>query len=189
MFLLKGEKSNYGINLPTSLEELNEEVFNEILKNIEIPKHYCVIALCQKMRLFDIGVMVDGKSDATISAVPVIAKLPVEGFTSITAAVGNRAIIGRSAIEMGTHLNVNVCIEHGKVMAYIKENPELKKNIVTGRLANPKLIGDLNKTLAGSNSPHVYTIAFKIVPESDLRGCIKVGQNVNDIFKASGLAN
>lgn len=182
MFLIKGEKSNYAINAPTSLKELNANTLSEIVKDIHIPEHYCIVALCFKVRPFDIATNALIEKNKVIGVIPLLAKIYQEDADKLHAKEGDKLIIDRATLERATHLHVNLSIDSTKMRNYFSTNPELSKDIMTGRYGkNTKT--EMNKSLACVQYPDIYLLEFKILPAMDIRASLDINKDANDIFK------
>ena len=57
MITIKSEKKSYGINFPTSKEEITSELLEAVTKQVKLPKHYCIVALCFQTKIFDFVTM------------------------------------------------------------------------------------------------------------------------------------
>lgn len=184
MYLIKGKKENYGINVPTSLDELTPSVLEKIVEEINIPKNYCIVALACKTKLFSLASSVSSNKDQNLSVVPLLAKINVEHPTNDTPKVGDSLIINRSDLERSTQLyNItNAC--SAKVRSYLVNDNNLVKDIMTGAYDSATGNG-MNKGLVSANSKSIYLLEFKIVPVCDIRAFFKVGIKPNDNFIVS----
>lgn len=181
MITIKSEKKHYGINFPTSLNEIKPEDLNAITKNVTLPKNYCIIALCYKTKVFDFCTMIDNNKNVEISVVPLIAKINKEDSEKYRINVGDKVTISRSSLEMGDHIKLPTMISSDNVRKYFKDDPDLKKAIIT---KNSSLIidKDINKQLLGTNSPNIIIMEFKIVPINDIRATMPVECDIYDPY-------
>lgn len=173
MITIKSEKKSYGINFPTSVNELTPEILNEITKHVKLPKHYCVIALCFRTRLFDFVVAMNSKKEQAVSIVPLLAKINEEDKVDANANIGDRVILSRSALEMGTHLSLPVIISTDNAQRYFSSDEQLTKSIITRR--NP-IFTDMTK------KDNIIVLEFKIIPVSDIKATIPLDGKGYDPF-------
>lgn len=173
MIQIKSEKKSYGINFPTSVDELTSDVLTSITEQVKLPKHYCIIALCFKTRLFDFVVAMNSKKEHSISVVPVLAKISEEDATETNAAVSDKVILSRSALEMGTHLSLPVMISTDNARNYLASDEALTKSIITR--SNP-IFKDMTKR------DNIIVLEFKIIPVSDIKATVSREANGIDPF-------
>lgn len=167
MLTLKSDKLNYGINLPTSIDEITKDILGKITNNIALPKYYAVIALCKKVNLAQFLLATSGnkKANVRVSVVPIIAKIGEEAAKEINAEAGQRAIIAVSDLEMGNHLNINTAINDSNVRNYLDSDEALRRDIFSG-----------NKY----KEENVYIVEFKVVAVSTIHGTITHNVNIDD---------
>lgn len=173
MIQIKSEKKSYGINFPTSVDELTADVLTSITEQVKLPKHYCIVALCFKTRLFDFVVAMNSKKEHSISVVPVLAKISEEDSVETNAVVSDKVIVSRSALEMGSHLNLPVMISTDNARNYLASDEALTKSIITR--SNP-IFKDLAKR------DNIIVLEFKIIPVSDIKATVPLNANGIDPF-------
>ena len=179
MITIKAETSNYGVCFPSSIKELNAEVFNSITKNVKLPKHYCIVALAFKVKLFDFCAMINSNRNSTIGVTPIIAKISEEDSKEINASVCDRIIIDRSSLERGVQLKLPILISSDNFRKYLNDNPTLSKAIIS---KDKNLIVTYNKVnypLVDVVNSDIIVLEFKIVPVNDISASIPI--NVIDI--------
>ena len=162
MITLKSEKLDYGINLPTDLAEVNEEVLAKITANINLPKYYCIVAICKRVNLSHLILAAGGNkkySAMKVAVVPLLAKINSEDAELIKAEVGKKVVIAASELERGDHLYLSSGATDNVVNKYINEDENIRKALM---LANTE----------------VYIIEFKIVPVNSIHGCIVKSNNI-----------
>lgn len=173
MIEIKSEKKSYGISFPTSISELTPHVLMSITEQVKLPKHYCIIALCFKTRIFDFVVAMNSKKEHSISVVPVLAKISEEDAAETNAAVSDKVILSRSALEMGTHLNLPIMISTDNARNYLASDEALTKSIINR--SNP-IFTDLSKR------DNIIVLEFKIIPVSDIKATVSREANGIDPF-------
>lgn len=173
MIQIKSEKKSYGINFPTSIDELTPEVLTSITEQVKLPKHYCIIALCFKTRLFDFVVAMNSKKEHSISVVPILAKISEEDAAETNASISNKVIVSRSSLEMGTHISLPVIISTDNTRNYLASDESLTKSIITR--SNP-IFKDMTK------SDNIIVLEFKIIPVSDIKATVPCEANGIDPF-------
>lgn len=79
MYHLKSEKINYGINIPTTVDEV-KEYMSVLTDELNIPEHYAVIGIAYKTTLSDIAIEVrkTSKIENVVSVLPIIIKVKTE---------------------------------------------------------------------------------------------------------------
>jgi hypothetical protein len=173
MIEIKSEKKSYGISFPTSISELTPDVLTSITEQVKLPKHYCIIALCFKTRLFDFVVAMNSKKEHSVSVVPVVAKISQEDIEETGACVGDKVILSRSALEMGTHLNLPIMISTDNARNYFAADEALTKSIINR--SNP-IFANLTKR------DNIIVLEFKIIPVVDIKGSVLPGASGIDPF-------
>lgn len=173
MITIKSEKKSYGINFPTSINELTPEILDEITKQVKLPKHYCIVALCFKTRLFDFVVAMNSKKEQAVAIVPLLAKINEEDKVDANANVSDRIILSRSALEMGTHISLPVIISTDNARKYFSSDEELTKSIISRR--NPIFL-DMTK------KDNIIVLEFKIIPVSDIKATVPIDGKGFDPF-------
>ena len=173
MITIKSEKKSYGINFPTSINELTPEILDEITKQVKLPKHYCIVALCFKTRLFDFVVAMNSKKEQAVAIVPLLAKINEEDKVDANANVSDRIILSRSALEMGTHISLPVIISTDNARKYFSSDEELTKSIISRR--NPIFL-DMTK------KDNIIVLEFKIIPVSDIKATVPIDDKGFDPF-------
>lgn len=173
MITIKSEKKSYGINFPASVNELTPEIFDEITKHVKLPKHYCIVALCFKTRLFDFVVAMNSKKEQAVAVIPLLAKINEEDKADVNANVSDRVILSRSALEMGTHISLPVVISTDNARNYFSSDEELTKSIITRR--NP-IFTDMTK------KDNIIVLEFKIIPVSDIKATVPADDKGLDPF-------
>lgn len=173
MITIKSEKKSYGINFPTSINELTPEILDEITKQVKLPKHYCIVALCFKTRLFDFVVAMNSKKEQAVAIVPLLAKINEEDKVDANANVSDRVILSRSALEMGTHISLPVIISTDNARNYFSSDEELTKSIISRR--NPIFL-DMTK------KDNIIVLEFKIIPVSDIKATVPIDGKGFDPF-------
>ena len=183
MITVKSNKMSYGINFPTSLTELTPDVFNTITDGVKLPKHYCVVALAFKTKIFDFCTMINSNKQATIGVTPILAKISDDDSKDINAVVGDKIIIDRSSLERGVQIKFPILISSENARNYFNNDPNIVKAIMT---KDNRIIQDsgINKQLISSNYPDIIILEFKIVPVNDISAAIPVNYKNIDPFKA-----
>lgn len=173
MITIKSEKKSYGISFPTSVNELTPEIFDEITKQVKLPKHYCIVALCFKTRLFDFVVAMNSKKEQAVAIVPLLAKINEEDKVDVNADISDRVILSRSALEMGTHISLPVIISTDNARNYFSSDEELTKSIISRR--NP-IFTNMTKR------DNIIVLEFKIIPISDIKATVPLDGKGYDPF-------
>ena len=173
MLQIKSKDRSYGINFPTSRNEITKDVLTKLLENVNLPKHYAVVALCSKMKLFDYVSSIGSKKDYNVGIDVCLAKINDEDNTLLKAEVNEFVVVDRSALERGNHLTVNTMITYNNAARYIKSDDALCKSIFAG---------DFNQM---GVSPNIYLLEFKIIPVVDIKAVVKNSEKIVDPFLAT----
>lgn len=173
MYLIKSELYDYGIQLPVELSEITGEMLADMVKDVNVSKYYSIVAVCLKVKLFDLVSTInspsDYKKDATIRTTCLMAKTNPGDSGSLECSTGDRVIVDRSSLERASHLYLSYNCGYEKVCKYIGADK------------------DLLKKLMWSVKQNVVLIEFKIVPNADIRASLPKGMNADkDPFVVKG---
>lgn len=170
MLTLKSDKLSYGINLPTTIDEINKEVLTKLTEHINLPKYYAVVAICKRVDLAQFLFATSGnkKANVKVSVVPVLAKIGDEAGKDINGEAGDRIVMAPSDLERGDHVHLNTLITDINVRNYLDSDEALRRAIFSGEKFK---------------NEEVYIVEFKIVPVSFIHGCIHKPASIkNDPF-------
>lgn len=184
MFELKKENSKIGINIPTTLDEIVKELPN-ILKDVKIPEHYCIIAMAMKTDLFSIALNASGNSkEQTVEVIPLFAKANESRFP-IDMIIGDKVIVERASLERATHLHIPISASMKNIINFINEgsNSQLRKSIIDRTYGKENKNATMNKSIPYTTKDKIYVLEFKIIPIGDIRGAIGYDKKTNDPFK------
>lgn len=184
MITIKSNKMSYGIKFPTSLTELTPDILNTITDEVKLPKHYCIVALAFKTKVFDFCTLINSNNNkSTIGVVPILAKISDDDSKNINAAIGDKIIIDRSSLERGVQIKFPILISSENARAYFNSDHNMVKAIMT---KDSKIVQDsgINKQLISANSPDIIILEFKIVPVNDIAAAIPINCKNVDPFKA-----
>lgn len=180
MILVRSKKRSFGINFPTSLNEVTPVVLKELTKNVELPPHYCIVALCFETKLFDFIAAMNNNKGTTTAVTPIMCKIDSVDAKDVNTKIGDKIIIDRSSLERGVHINVKTMISLTAARNYINSDESLLKAFMTN--SNAVIgIGEDGKELTAKNAPNVIIMEFKIVPVNDVAATIN-NKAVNDPF-------
>lgn len=182
MIEIKSKKKNYGIKIPSSINEITPEILTTLVEGVKFPKHYCIVALCFDTKLFDFMTSINAKKPSTVAVSPILAAIDDEDAKLINANVGDKLIINRTAIEVGTQLNIKTMAAYNNIASYINSDPDLIKAIYDKDEEVIKVDNKLNKGLVIANSPRIIVLEFKIIAVNDIRGAIDINHTVTDPF-------
>lgn len=178
MIKIKSEKKPYGINFPTSIDEITPEILATLSEGVKLPKHYCIIALAFDTKVFDFCTAMNNNKNTSVAVTPILCKIDKEDIESVNAKVGDKIIIDRSSLERGVHINIKCAISSNAARNYLNSDPELIKSIITKKKDNKELDENLMK-VANSN---IIILEFKIVPVSDIHAAIPMFFEQTDPF-------
>ncbi|AXH74482.1 MAG: hypothetical protein KNU04_gp03 [crAssphage sp. isolate ctbg_1] len=190
MYLLQGDKATYGINIPTSMSEITNEVLAELTKNIILSPHHTLICLVYKTTLFNLASSVrNGLNQDTVSVTPLVAKvsdtlvntqLPVKEESQVM-----RPIIAPSIIERGYEVFIPTAASINSVMGYIQHDEDLRIQLFQKKYkGNAQTLGVplTDKIIIEDNNTDIYLLGFKIVGNNDIVATIPLKQEIDDMF-------
>lgn len=163
MITIKSEKRNYGINVPSSPNEITGQDLLDLTSHICLPNYYALIALRYRVTLFELCMQGRNKGKKqSVSVVPLFVKVKNQDKNALSfdCEAGDRILIDGSDIERGSHVNINTVITPDNIVAYILSDEELNK-------------ASINHSLTGEKDDTIFALEFKIVPISCLHGAIK----------------
>lgn len=171
MISLKNESIE--VLVPTKLSEITKERLDEMFGVINLPDNYCVIAVLQKVKLSQFAMMTVSKAKETlVYTIPIVGKLPnIHGYNG-KIEVGQKVIVTRTNIEMGTALSMSTMISANNLNAFLNENESIRQECFR------KVIADDD----GNTDVWIYVFEGKIIPMSDIRGTIDLGVAASDPF-------
>lgn len=186
MYFLQSEKATYGINLPTSLDELTPEVLYNLTKDIKLSNNYTLICLAYKTTLFQLASDVNaglGK-DGNINVIPLIAKTDSVQYP-VKECIANRPIIAPSVLERGYEVFIPTAASLQAVVGYLQHDNELRVELFQkkykGNLKDYKgVITD--DVVIKDNSTPIYILGFKIVHNNDIVAINPIHQEIEDAF-------
>ena len=164
MYLLKSEKANYSLNLPTSKDEITPEILTKLTEHIHLSKNYAIIALRYRIHPFDL--VMGGKSQKPglqVSIGAVLSKVNGE----IQGKIGDKVSISKTDLEMGLHINGVTQISVENVRNYINSDDALSKSVI-------------NRT-AFADTEFIYLLEFKIDSINSIKALID-NETLDDPF-------
>lgn len=168
MITIKSEKLPYGICFPTSVTEVTADALTALTTGIQLPKHYCIVALAFKTKIFDFCATVNSTRENDVAVVPILAKISDEDSELVNANVGDTLIIARSSLERGVHIHVDTMINAVSAKRYFDSDPELRKDAMSKS-------SDIQE-----NS--IVILEFKICPVTDISASIPMDYHRVDPF-------
>lgn len=177
MIRIKSATKNYAINVPTSFDEITKDFFEGITKNVNLPKHHCIVAMCTKAKLFDFMTATSSSTQTMATLIPYLACIRKDDNENLNAEIGEKIIIDRTSLERGVHLNLPCCISASNFYKYVESDKNLVGKIRTGQYTIDK---DGIKV-----SPEICIVEFKIVPVVSISATIKNDVECIDVFKSN----
>lgn len=182
MLTIKSNKSSFGIKFPTDVSEVTADVLNEITKNVKLPKHYCIIAMCYETKVFDFVASLKKNVGPTIQMTPLLAKVNYNDITDSNPdlKIGDRVIVERASIERGTHLHLPTMVTVTNAGKYFGKDQELISAIMRGQY-------DYGNDLI--TKPEIIILEFKILPVGEIHAAIEPTTIAVDPFRVNAAAN
>lgn len=168
--------------IPTKLNEISADFLKTITKTINLNNYQCLVALVTKTKLFDFAAYIGNPNTSReFSVTPILAKINNTADLPISVEVGNKIITSRSEIERGVHISVPTMCSSTRLSAFIQEDKELFKKILTGQLMDEKGVNIAQMT--------IYIVEFKILPVNAIYAAVNASftkyVTTNDIFQES----
>lgn len=176
MYHLKSEKINYGINIPTTIEEV-KGYMSVLTSELNIPEHYAVVGIAYKTTLSDIAIEIrkTSKIENVVSVLPIIVKVNTQDDNLKTLLEpGSIPILSSADIEMGTRFNSGTRASKSALFEYFSQDDELRtecfKRSYKGNVKDKG--GDIDniEEVTKDNYSPIYCIDFKIIPISAIKG-------------------
>lgn len=164
MYTLTSKKANYAIVVPEKLSEVAPDFLERLVKDIKLPKHYCLVAFAYQTDSFELAFLGKKSGKQTIKVLPILAKV-TETFAE-DFKIGDGLIINRSDVELATHCPIGTKANINAMIDYIAADADLAKKCATREITFDAV-----------------GLEFKIVPETAIKGAFKVGYKVDDPFK------
>lgn len=191
MFILKSKNQNFGIALPTSIDEFTNDMLREATKHIELAPNYAIVAIHRKLTLFDLALtMTNNKHENRAVVIPVIAKanIPEDVDWGRNTEIGDRVLISPMQLERGLYVSSPVGNGLTNVANYIANDDELKKELISktykGNIIAKGNIGDADdaEIVKYDNQTRIIVTEFKIVPITDIYATANPKIKVEDPF-------
>lgn len=170
MLQIKSKLKDFGINFPTSVNEITPEVLNAITAGVKLPKHYCIVAMIFQPKLFEFISAIKNKINTNVNVTPILAKVAEGCEEELNGNIGDKLIIDRSSLERAVHLNLPIMINSTNAANYINDDKELIKSITAGEFNSNGV------------SPKIIVLEFKIVPINCVSAAVNKQQKVIDPF-------
>ena len=134
--------------IPTKLNEISADFLKTITKTINLNNYQCLVALVTKTKLFDFAAYIGNPNTSReFSVTPILAKINNTADLPISVEVGNKIITSRTEIERGVHISVPTMCSSTRLSAFIQEDKELFKKILTGQLMDEENTNIAQKTI------------------------------------------
>lgn len=179
MLLLKNEKLEKEFNIPQSINDINFEYLQDVVKGVSIAKHYCIVALLTTAKISD---LIDTKNNHTGNTKFVVVKFREDTSNDIIEK-GKIAIIAPSDVFNGIDCNNTKNELFGfNIKEFIDSDPLLRMSIVRGdafkAVANSSAKAlilnstDTPKTLTldTTTNKNAVIVGFKIIADSSVVG-------------------
>lgn len=165
MFDIKNPKKSFYVSFPTSIAEVTKDYFDNLLGNIKLQEHYCIVALCFKEKVSNLALNLRDRRNTTSNITPIIAKIAEDNECNYRQM--EIAVVDRTNLERGIHLPMNNnWIGVTGFEKYLDGNLTL-----INQLANGDYWKKTNKT-----TPEIVLVEFKILPIRDI-----VAARVNNV--------
>ena len=154
------------LNLPTSLNEINESYITEVTSHIKVDANYTLIGLVYREKLSTLVLAATrNKKTSDIAVIPIFVKAGESDSKFINSLnVKDKLIISPSDIMMGYHVSApNNLLTINNILDLIEGDPIVNQNLM-----------NINE--------QCYFIEFKLVPNCNIHGAYekpKVTEFVN----------
>uniref|UniRef100_A0AAU8MI85 Uncharacterized protein n=1 Tax=Geladintestivirus 1 TaxID=3233133 RepID=A0AAU8MI85_9CAUD len=160
--VLLNPNENYSLCIPTSRNEILLENLKALGDNVNIGDDRCLIALICAIPIKDLPYLGDKKINGkTVGVTPVFVKAGNTNYELIkNMNCGDTIVITRTALELGTHINIKGNdITNSKIASIIEHNDKLRLSIIRGTFFEEQGI---------SRNSLAFTIDFKIINNVDI---------------------
>lgn len=158
-----------GICFPTDVTEINPEHLESLTERYNLAKHYAIIAICQRIKIFDLVTMLNTKRNLECSVTTLLAKVNEDDWN--VAKPGDIITIDRTDIERGSHIINSGSISSAKVSHLFNTDDDLRKSFIQGKGVG--IYENYDYPFATVKNAEIYLMEFKIVPVM----AIKCGRN------------
>lgn len=190
MINLQSAKTGKHISLITDIKEVTPAVLKELTKNFKLPPGRCIVALCQKVKIFDIAASITNKKEQIVSVYPLIANGNSDDLKRANTAIGDIITVNRTAIELGSHLIINTMASVKNTTGFFHADKELCAKIVKGDVPQLKKKGTAGTTGdIQDRIQDIYLLEFKVINVVDIVASMPVGAKHEDPFAPKVAAN
>lgn len=177
MVTLTAPGMNYACNFPTRIEEYTKDNLQELVKHINLPKFYAVVALLSPLDIVRLSFNVsNNKQEGTTSVLPVICKWNDPDNNLHDIMTGDIVTVNKSDIELGTELAIPCACSFNKLVQVLNSNKQLRDNIVKNECHI--------KDDKGNPMREVIVATFKIIPVSTIKAYYGIDEEIKDPFKS-----
>lgn len=186
MFYLKSATSNYGINIPTDVNEITAEHLKAMTEHINLAPYHCVVAQVMQVDLFKF-IMSNNTNDG-VKVIPLLAKIniPSDMKDPIQANIGDRLILPGSVLEHGLHAFVPTASSYGAVKGYVEKDAVLRTSLsnktYAGNLKHKGIKDYTTKDVQEDCTNEVCILEFKIINLSHISGTMQLNPKIDDPF-------
>lgn len=172
--MIKLRNESIEISVPTKLEEITKEKLNKLFEVINLPDNYCIVAILQKVKLSQFAMMTVSKAKETlVYTIPIVGKLSENNNYAGKINIGDKVIITRSSLEIGTTVSMSTAISSGNLNEFLNDNESIRQKCFRKEV----------KDEDGNDNVWIYLMEAKIVPVCDIRGTIPQDTKFTDPFK------
>lgn len=155
---IKGNKGNYRMDLPTSIDELTNEYFADCAKQVEIAPNYALVGIVYREKLSIVFNAARKRDGITTGVIPVFIKAGESDSSFVNnLKLKDKLIITGSALSLGIHVNIpNNELSIEKFLSITEGDNELRKK-------------------AFNMTAPVLFVDFKILPVCDINAAFVEG--------------
>ena len=186
MLTLESKLVNYKISIPQHLSEIPEDYFENVAKNINLPKHYAIIALARKVRFYDFVMTINNsKVTGRSTDIAILAKINSDSYPD-SWKIGQHIIIDESDLVRGTQINLPSILTYSNIADFLVTDENLSKKNEPG--TRNTLIGNILGGIAKDENGNllkdypIYFFSFKIIPVSAIHGTVERENSFKDPF-------
>ena len=180
MIKIKDENGVYELSIPTSINEISVKNLEAITNSFKLPKHYCILALAQKIKLFDLCASINNNKSVGANVMPILSKISEEDSNDVNATIGDKIIITRTSLERSVQIPKTTAINYEYMRSFFNSNKNITKNIITknNNIENYITYMDVDNIY----SCYVILLEFKICPVNEISAAISKDVVSNDPF-------
>lgn len=163
MLELNSSTASYGILIPQSYNEVTSEMLEAYVKDVKLQKHYSIIAICRKTRLFDLAMLNEKANRPVISTKAFLVKFNADEIGFVDAKIKDTVIVTRSSLDLSTHLSTACPLNEETIVKYMRDKSN--GDDIIKKAAKGDLKGD-------NGNDEIVLVSYKIIGNNNIAAII-----------------